>query len=281
VPISTVVAFLLATFAPATPAPDSGPDSAPDPIAIIQRAVDADERNWKVARNYTWTERDEERSLDGSGVVKKTEVNTYEVTLQEGEPYYRLVKKNDQPLSEKDEKKEREKIEKSIHEHEKETPEQRAKRLAKYEKDREEGRRFLHEVTGAYNFKLEGSEPIDGRDCWVISAEPRAGFQPQMKDARILPKLRGKVWIDREEYLLPRAEIEVTDTISWGLSFVRLHAGAHLRLENTRVNGEVWLPKLVYAAGSARLAYFKNFREEDTTTYSDYKKFQVESRVLP
>jgi hypothetical protein len=254
--------------------------TAPDPLEIIKKAVDANERNWKVARNYTWTERDEERNLDSQGGVKKSEVNTYEVTLPEGEPYYRLVQKNDQPLPPKDEKKEREKLEKSIRERENETPEQRAKRLAKYEKEREESRQFLREVTDAYTFRLQGEETIEGRAAWVISAEPRPGFQPQMKDARILPKLRGRLWIDELEYQWAKAEIEVIDTISFGLSLVRIHQGAHLRFEATRVNEEVWLPKITYVAGSARIAYLKNDRVEETTAYRDYKKFQVESRMV-
>jgi hypothetical protein len=256
------------------------PPAPPDPLEIIKKAVEANERNWKVARNYTWTERNEERQLDSQGGVKKTEVNTYEVTLQEGEPYYRLVQKNDRPLPPKDEKKEQEKLEKSIRERESETPEQRANRLAKYEKDRQEGRQFLREVTDAYHFTLQGEETIDGRATWVIAAEPRPGFQPQMKDARILPKLRGKLWIDELEYQWAKAEIEVIDTISFGLSLVRIHQGSHVKFEATRVNDEVWLPKTTYVAGSARIAYLKNERAEDTTAYRDYKKFQVESRVL-
>jgi hypothetical protein len=273
-----VILAWMACAEQARPAADL-PDPT-DPIAIIKKAVEANERNWKVARNYTWTERDEERGLDSQGGVKKTEVNTYEVTLQEGEPYYHLVQKNDKPLSPKEEKKEQEKLQKSIHERESETPEQRAKRLAKYEKEREESRKFLREITDAYTFRLEGEESIEGRPAWVIAAEPRPGFQPQMRDARILPKLHGKLWIDQQEYQWAKVEIEVIDTISFGLSLVRIHQGAHVKFEATRLNEEVWLPKTTYVAGSARVAYLKNLREDETTTYRDYKKFQVESRVV-
>jgi hypothetical protein len=158
--------------------------------------------------------------------------------------------------------------------------EQRAKRLAKYEKEREESRKFLREVTDAYNFHMEGEENLEGRPMWVISAEPRPGFQPQLKDARILPKLHGKLWIDRQEYQWAKVEIEVLDTLSFGLSLLRIHQGAKVKFEATRVNDEVWLPKITYVAGSARIAFVKNERAEETTTYRDYKKFHVESKVI-
>jgi hypothetical protein len=252
----------------------------PDPVEIIKKAVDANERNWKIARNYTWTERDEERELDAQGNVKKTESNTYEVTLEQGEEWSRLVQKNDKPLSPKEDKKEQEKLDKSIREREAETPEQRAKRLAKYEKNREESRKFLREVTDAFNFKLEGQEDIEGRPAWVISAEPRPGFQAQMKEAKFLSKLHGKLWIDQQEYQWAKVEIEVIDTLSFGLSLVRIHKGTHLKFEATRFNDEVWLPKRTFLGGSVRLAFVKNERGEETSTYRDYKKFQTESRLI-
>jgi hypothetical protein len=250
-----------------------------DPLEIVKKSVEANERNWKVARNYTYTEREEERDLNSDGSVKKTESHTYEVTMQEGEPYYRTILKDDKPLPPKEEKKEQEKLDKSIRERENETPEQRAKRIAKYEKEREESRKFLREVTDAYDFKLEGEETIDGRATWVIRCTPRAGFQPTLKDAKILPKLQGKLWIDKEEYQWAKAEIDVIDTLSFGLALFRVHKGAAIRFEATRVNDEVWLPKRTFVGGSARIAYLKNVSAEDESTFRDYKKFQVESKV--
>ncbi len=252
----------------------------PNPVEIIRQAVEAGERNWKMARNYAFVEREEERELSSDGSRKKTESHTYDVTILEGEPYYRLIQKDDQPLPPKDEKKEQEKLDKSIREREKETPAERQKRLAKYEKNREEGRKFLREVTEAYDFKIEGEESIAGRPAWVIAATPRPGFKPTLRDAHILPKLRGKLWIDKEEYQWAKAEIEVIDTISFGLALIRIHKGSDLKFEAVRVNDEVWLPKRSFVRGSARLAYFKHLIGEDETTYRDYKKFQVESKII-
>ena len=40
-----------------------------------------------------------------------------------------------------------------------------------------------------------------------------------------------------------KLDAECIDNLSWGLFLARLHKGAHILVELTRVNGEVWLPK--------------------------------------
>ena len=77
-----------------------------------------------------------------------------------------------------------------------------------------------------------------------------------------------------------RTEAEVTDNISWGLFVARLSKGARLDVQMTRVNDEVWLPKRIEAKVSARLALVKKYRIEADTSFSNYRKFQVESRVV-
>jgi hypothetical protein len=49
----------------------------------------------------------------------------------------------------------------------------------------------------------------------------------------------------------------------------------------TRVNDEVWLPKRIEVKASARVALVKTFRIEAETSYSNYRKFQVDSKVVP
>ena len=75
-------------------------------------------------------------------------------------------------------------------------------------------------------------------------------------------------------------EAEVIDTISFGGFLVRLAKGSHLEADQTRVNGEVWLPKRCEAEASARVALMKKYHGRLEITYSDYKKFQTDSRIV-
>ena len=72
------------------------------------------------------------RRLDAQGRVKLSEVRTYDVTLQQGTPYRQLVQRDDHPLPATEEKKEQERLAKSIADRRQETAPERARCLSAY-----------------------------------------------------------------------------------------------------------------------------------------------------
>ncbi len=246
---------------------------------LLRRAEEKDLENDKQQRDYTYIERVDRHELDGKGSVKKAETRTSEVLQIYGEDVERLIAKDDKPLSHDDAKKEDDKIQKIIDKRKKESEEDRRKRLAKEEKDREEDRKFVLEVADAFNFRLVGSEVIDGRDTWVFEGEPRPGFEPKERNAKILGKFKGRVWIDKAESEWVKLDITAIDTISFGLVLARIHKGTHLIVELTRVNDEVWLPKRVQLHFDARIALFKSYDDDVEQTYRDYKKFRTDTKI--
>ena len=254
--------------------------AAQDPREIVRRSVQLMGHNLAIARNYTFLERAETRELDSDAHVKSHKIMLYDVTLLEGSPYRRLVAKDDHALTDEEERNERKKLADSIAQRQKETPAERARRIADWEKKRQREREPLNEIPDAFNFRIAGDRQVDGRDAWIIEATPRPGYRAHSNVARLFPKFRGKLWIDKADYQWVKTEAEVTDTISWGLFLARLSKGARLDVQMTRVNDEVWLPKRVAAKVSARVALVKKYRIETETSYSNYRKFQVESRVV-
>jgi hypothetical protein len=225
-----------------------------DAREIIRRAVAAEERNWKAARNYEFSERVDARRLDSEGRLKSKDVKIYDVMLLEGSPYRRLAGRDDRPLPPGDEKKEQEKLARSIAQRRKETAVQRALRLAEYERRPEWQREAWQELPEAFDFRLTEEDRWDGNSLYVIEATPRRGYQPRSRTAKVLVQLEGKLWVDKQDYHLMKAEVKVVDTISVGLFLVRLAKGSHAAFEQTRVNDEVWLPQRVQEFASARLA---------------------------
>lgn len=246
---------------------------------LLRRAAEKDLENNKRSRDYTYIKREEEHRLDGKGNVKKTESRTYEVLVIYGEDVERKIAKDDKPLSADDAKKEDEKIQKIIDKRKGESEGDRRKRLEKEEKQREDGRKFVKEVADAYNFRLVGSEMLDGHDTWEIVAEPRPGYEPKFKEAKFLPKLKGRIWIDKAETQWVKFDILTTDTISFGLFLARIHKGTRIVVETARINDEVWLPKHVQFHADIRLALLKNFDVDLEQTFRDYKKFRSESTI--
>jgi hypothetical protein len=246
---------------------------------LLLRAEEKDLENDKQQRDYTYIERVEEHKLDGQGGVKKIESRTLEILEIYGEDVERLTAKDDKPLSADEAKKEDDKIQKIIDKRKNESDEDRRKRLEKEEKGREEDRKFVLEIADAFNFRLIGSEVLDGHDTWVLEGEPRPGYEPKQRGAKILSKFKGRVWIDKAEAQWVKLDITAIDTISVGIVLARIHKGTHAVIEMTRVNDEVWLPKHVQFHFDARVALFKSYDEDVDQTYRDYKKFRTHTKM--
>ena len=161
----------------------------------MQRAVAKDVVNWQAAKDYTFLQRTQEDVLDGDGKAKSSKSETAEILVLYGEPFERVIAKDDKPLSEKDQKKQNEKFDSETQKRANESPEQRQKRLQKYEKEREEARAFVREILDAYDFTVTGTEAFNGRQTWIIDGTPRAGFQGKRRESKMLPKILNASWI--------------------------------------------------------------------------------------
>jgi hypothetical protein len=260
------------------PAPSLNQDQIRD---LIRRTAQNDMENDKRQRDYTYIQREEQHRLDGKGEVKSTETKTSEILEIYGEQVERLIAKDDKPLSEKDAAKEEEKIQKLIDKRKNESENDREKRGEKEEKDREQDRQFVREVADAYNFTFVGIDSLSGRDTYVIDGEPRPGYEPHLKEAKILPKFRFRAWIDKDESQWKKLDIQCIDTVSFGLFLARIHKGSRIIIEQTRINNEVWLPQHINVKVDVRVALLKDFNVNDDITFRDYKKFRTDTKIIP
>jgi hypothetical protein len=250
-----------------------------DALSIIEKAFAAARANEVVARNYVFHERIEERRLNKKGEEKKRESRTYDVTLLDNSEYRRLIAINDKPLLEKTEEKEQKKLEKKIEKMQDETPKQRKKRLAEVEKNREEGKKFLEEITKAFDFRLIGEEEVAGVTVHVISAEPKEGYKPTSSDSKVLAKMRGKLWVSKDEYAWVRVDMETFANVRWAVVF-KLRKGAKIQFTQHRLNDEVWLPSSSYVRMRAGAALVFKFNGEFISSYSNYRRFKTGSTVV-
>ena len=267
-----------------TPVVDLRPDASgnvpPEQIrALLLRAEEKDLENDKRTRDYTYVEREERHHLDGHGGVKKVESRTSEILEIYGESVERLIAKDDKTLPSDEAKKEDEKLQKIIDKRKNESDRERRKRQEKEEKSRAEDRKFVLEVADAFNFRLVGSEEIGGHDTWVLDGEPRPGYEPKSRSAKMLSKFKGRVWIDKTEAQWVKIDITAIDTLSVGFVLARIHKGTRILVEMTRVNDEVWLPQHVQFHIDVRLALLKNYDEDVEQTFRDYKKFRADSKI--
>jgi hypothetical protein len=258
----------------------AGSLTAEDAEAIVRRSVSKDLVNWNLRKDYTYTARSEERDLDKNGKVKKTDSETVEVSILYGEPYFRVIEKNDKPLLANDARKEQERLAKFADKRKNDTQQQQEQRLADFQKKRAKEREFLREVPAAYNLRLLGEELLDGRETYVIDAQPRPGYRPNGDMSKYFPKIRAKIWIDKTGYQWVKVEAETTDTISIGLVLFRLYKGARLEFEQERINGEIWMPKRIHIEAAGRMGLLLREGYQQDTVFDKYRKFQTDSRIV-
>jgi len=244
--------------------------SAEDATEIVRKSAQHDQINWDRAHNYTFQQRVQDRKSS------TTEIKTYETIILYGQPFARLIAKNDKPLSEHDKQKEQERFDKEVDKRRRESESGRLRETD--EKDRRKRQELRDEIVRAFNFKLNGEETVDGHDAYVIGAEPRPDYRPHTDEGKFLQAIRGKLWIDKVDYEWLRIDADVIQTARFGLFLFTLSPGSNVFFEQARINGEVWLPKKVMVRVNGRLI-FKHMDEEVVEDYSNYRRFQTDSKI--
>jgi len=253
---------------------------AQDAHEIVRRAAELHERDYRASHQYTYLQRQDIRELDHSGRIQNRKIETFEITLLEGSPYRRLVARDDHPISADEQKAEQDKLQWAAGQRRMETAEQRARRVAEYQRRQDRQREPIREVADAFDFKLLGQDQYGGRAVYRIEGTPKPGFKPKSQFAAMFPKVQLRLWIDKNDDQAARVEMEVLDSISFGGVFVRLTKGSRLVIEQTRMPEGVWVPKQVALTAAARILLLKGLNREMDFSFSDYKKITVAPDVV-
>ncbi len=253
---------------------------AQDPRELVRRSIAQDQLDWVRMRDYTWQAHSVKKRLDSKGRVMSTKRETWETLILDGQAYRLTLARDGEPLSPDEERGERQKLDRETRRLSSETPGEKQRRMEQMEGRRRREFAFLSEIPELFDLRFEGDSTVDGRSVWVVSGEPRPGAKAKSGDAKLLLKLRGRMWIDKATYQWARVEAETTGTISWGLFLARLSPGAKMIFEQTEVNTELWLPKRLLLTGSGRVGLLKRLAREEEIDWSNYRKFTVDSRIV-
>lgn len=247
----------------------------PSPYEIVQRAMEKESQNAQLRHQYTYRESVWERIAKKDGQVRREERKVHEVFFIGGQEFRKLIEKDGKPLTAKDAAKEQARMNREIEKYKRESPSETQKRLTR---ERREQQEFRDQFANGFNFRLIGEEPVAGRACYRIHAEPKPGF-PMKGDAKILSKLKGDLWIDKERYNWARVEAETTDTITAIGGLLRLAKGTTVSAGRTLVNDEVWFPDKIRVQANARAAFFITAAVQMEMLFSAFRKYTVDSTV--
>ena len=253
---------------------------AQDPHELVRRSIARDQLDWVRMKDYTWQAHSTEKHLDSHGKVVSTKRETWETLMLDGQPYRRTLERDGKPLSPEEQRSEQKRLDRETRRLSSETPAEKQRRLEEAEKRRRREFAFLSEILELFDLLLDGETTVDGRSVWVVSGAPRPGAKAKSGDAKMLLKLRGRMWIDKATYQWARVEAETTDTISWGLFLARLNSGSKMTFEQTEVNSELWFPKRLLLTGSGRVGLIKRIALDEEIEWSNYRKFSVDSKMV-
>jgi len=247
----------------------------PDPQGIIRRSVAATKSDWEQAPKYSYLERDVESKRHSPPIAK-----TYRVLMVDGSPYNLVTAMNDQPLSPDEKVAEQRKLEKEIGRRRNESERERQKRIARYRKESERDHDMLQEMIDAFEFHLSGEARVDGHDCWVLDAEPKAGYEPGGHEGRVLKGMKGRLWIDKASDQWVKVHAEVVKPVSFYGFLAKVGPGTEFDLEQAPVAGDIWMPKMFNMSVHASALGFFSENSTENDTYRDYQPMPQASALL-
>lgn len=237
--------------------------SGEDNVAtIIQRSVEANNRDWDAAPQFDYSELDQ--GPDGS--------KTYAVTMLYGSPYRRLIAINGKHLSADKESGEQEKFEKTASERRNESPEKKSERIAKYEAERKRDHTMLEQLTAAFNFKIVGEQNLKGKRVYVLRATPRKDYRPPNRDSQVLTGMEGRLWLDKATFQWVRVEAHVTHPVRIEGFLAEVEPGTQFELEKIPVSPDIWLASHFAMKSDAKVMLLFRHRSQEDDTFFNYHK---------
>ena len=122
-------------------------------------------------------------------------------------------------------------------------------------------------------------EVFRGHEVIAFDFEPRKGFKPKNRAEDIVNKLAGTIWVDEMAQQVARLEARLTDSYKIGGGMLAsIGASTAFSFEQEKVGDEVWLPASMEANISARVLLLAKFNRSMERRYSEYKKYQIDSK---
>ena len=228
-----------------------------NPQELVRKAIENYQRDAQSALRFTYTTT--ENSPKGSEVTRMTPLD--------GTPFERLISRNGKPLTAEEERQQEAKYEAAAKKRGSETPEERAKRIAKFR----DQSKFLLDVPDAFQFTMLPDETVNGRANYVIQCTPKPDYHARNTKSRMFSKLTAKIWIDKEDLRMTKADAAIVDSLSIGWIMARISKGGRIELTQTRVADDVWLPKRIDINGEARILLVNDKKIDEQIIYGGFK----------
>jgi len=244
----------------------------PDPRELVRRSIERLQDSEDTQRNYEYLIHRDTKEFHSDGKSRKQSATVLRKEFDGQFIVVRLLERDGQPIPEAERRQNEETIRKRLAEFKAKPPEEIKKLRAENRRRSREEDSWLQEAHEALDFKPAVEETIHGRAARVLECSPRSGYQAKNMRARVFEKMRGRIWIDKTDSELVRADIEVFDTVSiaWGL-VGKIGKGTKFFLQRRKVASDAWLLEAQTIKLDARFLLVKSMRTESSVRYSEFR----------
>ena len=256
--------------------PKTSNEPLPDmPTLLTEVRANADKLE-NLLDTYSYTQKQINREVGKDGVLRETGSETIQLSFYKGNHIQRLIEKNGKPLSEKEQRKVDEDVQKRVEDIEKDF----AKNGEKADRETERIKRIsVAEVLRASKLINPRRERFRGRDMIVFDFEPDPSYDLSKAESmlKLIGKIAGVIWVDEKDKQIARVEASMADNFNVGGGVVaKLKKGSSFMIEAERVNDEIWLPSVADINVSVRVLLVKGLNFNQVMRFYDYKKFATE-----
>jgi len=249
-------------------------DTAPIPgVRELMTDVAAHQRQLETVReNYTFHSSTVVQDLDPNGKVTKTESEDSEVFYVNTHRIERKVKKDGKPLSDHEQQKEQERVNKLVEKAQtvpRGEPLEGPKTTVSISK--------LLDIMDAFNPRREN---FRGRSTIVFDFAGRKDAKTHGFAEDASKKIAGTLWVDEKDRQVARMEAHFTDNFHVGAGLLaNVQKGSSFYFDQAQVNGEIWFPTAGEGNIEARVLLLKGIRQHVIERDSDYEKFTVDAET--
>lgn len=230
--------------------------AAPDVETILRKfAAASQEPALEARRNsiaYQRTSRVE--YLEDDGTVRRKRVRVYRITPENGEPVTRLVSVNGRPAGE---------------------PKEKKRSAVRETGEKSRSINISEELLSRFTFTFVREEIFASRPTWVLAFRPREDAPRDDFMDKLINAMSGTLWIDREDSQMAKAELKLSE----GVSFFGGIAGAIHKLDLTliqrRIEPSVWLTEAIHIDFSGR-KLFSSMRFRCFESCSDFENVPIQ-----
>ncbi len=272
VALSSVALVCFASAACAQKPAEAAAKPIPDIRTLMTEVMEHQKQLEKVKENYTYRSNSVTQTIDGKGQVTKTETEDNEVFFVNTHRIERTVKKDGKPLSDHDQQKEQERVNKMVEKAMKVPPGQPL--------ENQQGNISITKLLDIMEVSNPRREVFRGRSTILFDFAGKRDAKTHGLAEDASKKIAGTLWVDEADRQVARMEARFTDNFHGGGGLVaNVQKGSSFYFDQAPVNGEIWFPTGAEGHIEARVLLVKGYRLHVTERDSDYERFTVDAQT--